>query len=186
MSALSQPTQTSTQLSHTDIHDLLSNSRRRHTIHILKRDDGEGALSSIAEEVAAWENDKPVAAVESSERHRVYTSIQQNHIPRLERAGIITHDRGDLELTSEADRLDLYMDVVPDDSIPWGEYYLGLSAFSLGLVAAAWVGVFPASIPTLMWAALIGLLFAGSSAYHVYESSQQLLGNSEKPPEFNA
>lgn len=186
MSTSPQPSQTSPQLSRTDVHDILSNSRRRHTIHILKRDDGESALSSIAEEIAAWENDKPVAEVSSRERHRVYTSVQQNHIPRLARAGIITHNRGNLELTSEADELDVYMDVVPNNSIPWGEYYLGLSAFSLALVAAVWVGVFPASIPSLAWAALIGLLFAGSSAYHVYENSQQLLGNGDKPAEFRS
>ncbi|WP_239640171.1 hypothetical protein [Halorubrum coriense] len=89
-------------------------------------------------------------------------------------------------MTSEADELDVYMDVVPNNSIPWGEYYLGLSAFSLALVAAVWVGVFPASIPSLAWAALIGLLFAGSSAYHVYENSQQLLGNGDKPAEFRS
>ncbi|AZQ16203.1 hypothetical protein DOS48_14580 (plasmid) [Halorubrum sp. PV6] len=173
-------------LSSDEVHDLLSNPRRRHTLHIMKRDDGTAELSSIAEQVAAWENEKPRSEVTSQERHLVYTSIQQNHIPRLERAGVITHQRGELELTDEAEELDIYMDIVPRSSIPWGEYYLGLSAFSLALVAAVWVGIFPASVPDLAWAALIGILFAGSAAYHVYKSREMLLGDNEKPPEFRS
>jgi len=173
-------------LSSDEIHELLSNSRRRQAIHVMKRDDGTTDLSTLAEEVAAWENDKPVAEVTSDERHLVYSSIQQNHIPQMERAGVITHDRGELELTDAAESLDIYMDIVPKNSIPWSEYYLGLSAFSLALVAAVWVGVFPASIPDLAWAALIGMLFLCSAAYHVYRSREMLLGDDEKPPEFRS
>jgi hypothetical protein len=170
-------------LSSDEIHDLLSNPRRRHALHVMKRDDGTAELSSIAEQVAAWENEKPRSELTSQERHLVYTSIQQNHIPRLERAGVITHERGDIELTGEAEKLDVYMDVVPGNSIPWGEYYLGLSAFSIALVAAVWVGVFPASVPDLAWAALIGTLFASSSAYHVFTNREMVLGSGDEPPE---
>lgn len=173
-------------LSDDEIHGLLSNARRRHAIHVMKRDDGTTELSSVAEEVAAWENEKPLSKVTSDERHLVYTSMQQNHLPRLERAGVITHDRGHIELTGEAAELDVYMDVVPEDSIPWGEYYLGLSAVSLALVAAVWVGVFPGWIPGLAWAALIGVLFATSAAYHVYQGREMLLGSGEEPPELRS
>jgi len=183
MSSTVQPKTDDSPLSSDEIHDLLSNPRRRHTLHIMKRDDGTAELSSVAEQVAAWENEKPRSEVTSQERHLAYTSIQQNHIPRLERAGVITHERGDLELTSEAEELDVYMDVVPGNSIPWGEYYLGLSAFSLALVAAVWVGVFPPSVPDLAWAALIGVLFAGSSGYHVYKNREMVLGSGDDPPE---
>lgn len=173
-------------LSSDEIHDLLSNPRRRHTLHIMKRDGGTAELSSIAEQVAAWENEKPRSEITSQERHLVYTSIQQNHIPRLERAGVITHDRGSIKLTSEAEELDVYMDIVPGNSIPWGEYYLGLSAFSLALIAAVWIDVFPASIPDLAWAALISVLFTGSAVYHVYKNQEMMLGGGNAPPEFES
>lgn len=173
-------------LSSDEIHDLLSNPRRRHALHIMRRDDGTAELSSVAEQVAAWENEKPRSEVTSQERHLVYTSIQQNHIPRLKRAGVISHERGELELTNEAEELDVYMDIVPGNSIPWGECYLGLSAFSLALVAAVWVGIFPASVPDLAWAALIGVLFAGSAAYHAYESRETVLGSGYEPPEYRS
>ena len=173
-------------LSSDEIHELLSNPRRRQAIHVMKRDDETADLSTLAEEVAAWENDKTVAEVTSDERHLVYSSIQQNHIPQMERAGVITHERGELELTAAAESLDIYMDVVPEDSIPWGEYYLGLSAFSLALVAAVWFGIFPEWIPGLAWAALIGVAFAVSATYHVYKSRGMLLGSGEKPPELQS
>ena len=173
-------------LSSNEIYELLSNPRRRQAIHIMKRDDRAVDLSTLAEEVAAWENDKPVDEVTSDERHLAYSSIQQNHIPQMERAGVITHERGKLELTDAAESLDIYMDVVPGDSIPWGEYYFGLSAFSLALVAAVGVGVFPEWIPELAWAAVIGVLFAISAAYHVYQSREMLLGSSERPPNFRS
>ncbi|MFB6371744.1 MAG: NAD(P)-dependent oxidoreductase, partial [Bradymonadaceae bacterium] len=37
-----------------------------------------------------------------------------------------------VELTDRATELDVYLDVVPSGSIPWAEYYLGLSVIGLG------------------------------------------------------
>ena len=170
-------------LSRNEIYEILSNPRRRYALHAIKNEDGTAELSDLAEQVAAWENDKPVAEVTSGERHLAYSSIQQNHIPKLERAGIITHDTGTIELTEEARDLDVYVDVVPGDSIPWAEYYLGLGAVSLGLVAAVRVGVFPESVPSLVWAAIIAVLFTASAAYHVYQNREMNLGSDGKPPE---
>mgnify|MGYP000022827904 CR=1 FL=1 len=173
----------SESLSRNEIYEILSNPRRRYALHAVKNKDGTAELSDLAEQVAAWENDKPVSEVTSSERHLAYSSIQQNHIPKLERAGIITHDTGTIELTEEAHDLDVYVDVVPGDSIPWAEYYLGLGAVSLGLVAAVWVGVFPESVPSLAWAAVIAVLFTASAAFHVFQNREMNLGSDGKPPE---
>jgi Fe2+ or Zn2+ uptake regulation protein len=170
-------------LSRNEIYEILSNPRRRYSLHAIKNEDGTAELSTLAEQVAAWENNKPVSEVTSGERHLAYSSIQQNHIPKLERAGIITHDTGTIELTEEARDLDVYVDVVPGDSIPWAEYYLGLGAVSLGLVAAVWAGVFPESIPGLAWAAIIAVLFTASAAYHAYQNREMNLGSDGKPPE---
>ena len=175
--------QSAPSLSRNEIYEILSNPRRRYSLHAIKNEDGTTELSDVAEQVAAWENDKPVSEITSSERHLAYSSIQQNHIPKLERAGIITHDSGTIELTAEARDLDVYVDVVPGDSIPWAEYYLGLGAVSLGLVAAVWVGVFPESVPSLAWAAVIAVLFTASAAFHVFQNREMNLGSDGKPPE---
>ncbi|ELZ80265.1 hypothetical protein C453_19345 [Haloferax elongans ATCC BAA-1513] len=170
-------------VSRDEVYGLLSNHRRRYALHAIKQGDGPTELSNLAEQVAAWENGKSVREVTSTERHRVYTSMQQTHLPALERAGVITHDNGTITLTEQATDLDVYLDVVPGNSIPWAEYYLGLSAVAISLVAAVWVGVFPAWIPQLVWAAVISLLFMGSAAYHVYQNRRMQLGETDKPPE---
>ncbi|OYR38330.1 hypothetical protein DJ82_12130 [Halorubrum sp. Ib24] len=186
MMSLDQATvdqQSAPSLSRNEVYEILSNPRRRYSLHAIKNEDGTTELSDVAEQVAAWENDKSVSEITSSERHLAYSSIQQNHIPKLERAGIITHDSGTIELTEEARDLDVYVDVVPGDSIPWAEYYLGLGAVSLGLVAAVWVGVFPESVPSLAWAAVIAVLFTASAAFHVFQNREMNLGSDGKPPE---
>ena len=170
-------------LSRNEIYEILSNPRRRYSLHAIKNEDGTTELSDVAEQVAAWENDKSVSEITSKERHLAYSSIQQNHIPKMERAGIITHDSGTIELTAEARDLDVYVDVVPGDSIPWAEYYLGLGAVSLSLVAAVWVGVFPESVPSLAWAGIIAVLFTASAAFHAYQNREMNLGSDGEPPE---
>ncbi|OYR86301.1 hypothetical protein DJ84_00340, partial [Halorubrum ezzemoulense] len=79
--------------------------------------------------------------------------------------------------------LDVYVDVVPGDSIPWAEYYLGLGAVSLSLVAAVWVGVFPESVPSLAWAGMIAVLFTASAAFHAHQNREMNLGSDGGPPE---
>ncbi|MFB6223762.1 MAG: hypothetical protein ABEH86_08860 [Haloarcula sp.] len=170
-------------ISRDEVFELLSNHRRRYALHVVKQTDGESELSDIAEQVAAWENGKDPTEITSDERHRVYTSMQQTHLPTMDRAGVINYDNGTVTLTEQAADLDVYMDVVPENSIPWGQYYLGLAVLSGGVVGAAGLGVFPSSIPDLAWAVLVVMLFLGSALYHVWQSQQLRLGTGEKPPD---
>jgi hypothetical protein len=166
-----------------EVFDLLSNHRRRYAIHFCKREAEPVTLSDLAEQVAAWEQEKEVVELTSAERKRVYTSLQQTHLPTLERAGMIEHDDGTIELTERADELDVYLDVVPGDSVPWGVYYLGLSAFSAAVLAGLWTEIVPTDpIPTLGWATLLVGLFAVSAAVQVYQSRQFRLGEMDEPP----
>nr|WP_267636226.1 hypothetical protein [Halovenus rubra] len=152
-------------------------------MHIAKQTDGSLELSDIAEQIAAWENGKSLAEITSDERHRVYTSMQQTHLPTMDRAGVINYDNGTVTLTEEATNLDVYLDVVPEQSIPWGQYYLGLSAFSAALLASVLMGVFPASVPNLAWGGIVVGLFSVSALYHVWESQRMRLGAAETPPD---
>ena len=172
-------------LSRDEIFDLLSNHRRRYALHAVKRIDGDVEIADITEQVAAWENGKSREEITSQERHRVYTSIQQTHLPAMNRAGIIEYDNGTVTLADGAENLEVYMDIVPEQSIPWGEYYLGLAAVSGALLAAAGAGVFPESIPALAWGWLVVVLFAGSALYHVVQSRRMRLGATDTPPEID-
>ena len=166
-----------------EIFDLLSNHRRRYAIHYCKREDEPVSLGDLAEHVAAWELDKEVEELTSAERKRVYTALQQQHLPTLERANVIEFDNRTVELTDEAAELDIYLDVVPEDSISWGLYYLGLSALAGIVLGGLWLEWIPTeTVPELGWATLLFALFAGSAVVHVLESRQMRLGEMEKPP----
>jgi len=79
--------------------------------------------------------------------------------------------------------MEVYMDIVPGDSIPWGEYYLGLSIIGALVLTGAWFEVLPTeAVPELGWAFAVLVLFAGSAVYHVYQSRQNRLGEMERPP----
>ncbi|MGQ3411528.1 DUF7344 domain-containing protein [Natrinema sp. LN54] len=166
-----------------EIFDLLSNHRRRYAIHYCKQEDGPVELGTLAEHVAAWELDKEVEGVTSTERKRVYTSLQQTHLPTLERANVIEFDDRTIELTDGAAGLDVYLDVVPEDSIPWATYYLGLAALGSTVLIGVWLGVVPTDpISELGWATAVFVLFAVSAVVHVIQNQRMQLGNMEKPP----
>ena len=172
-------------LSRDEIFDLLSNHRRRYALHAVKRIDGDVEIADITEQVAAWENGKSREEITAQERHRVYTSMQQTHLPAMDRAGVIEYDNGTVTLADGAENLEVYMDIVPEQSIPWGEYYLGLAAVSGALLAAVSAGVFPESIPVLAWGWLVVVLLAGSALYHVVQSRRMRLGATDTPPEID-
>ena len=166
-----------------ELYDLLSNHRRRYVIHFCKRADGPLTLSDLAEKVAAREQDTTVAELTSAERKRVYTSLQQTHLKRLADAGMIDYDGDEVELTDEAAQLDVYLDVVPEGSIPWGVYYLGLSGLSAVVLAGVWVDVVPTEfLPDLGWAALILAAFSISAVVQVVQSRRYRLGEMDEPP----
>ncbi|MGQ4557360.1 DUF7344 domain-containing protein [Halobellus sp. GM3] len=166
-----------------ELYDLLSNHRRRYVLHFCKRADGPVTLSDLAEQVAAWEQDKERGELTADERKRVYTSLQQTHLERLADAGIIKYEGGEVELTDEVVDLDIYLDIVPSESIPWGIYYLGLSLLSAIVLAGIWLGFVPTdTIPEIGWAALVLLVFLLSSIGQVVQNHRYRLSQLEHPP----
>lgn len=166
-----------------ELFQLLSNHRRRFALHACKQTDLPLTLSDLAEQVAAWENRKSRSEITYEERRRVYTSMQQTHLPAMEEAGVITYEGDEIDLTERVDELELYLEVVPANSIPWGEYYLGLSAVCAALVAAVGVGIYPEWIPQLAWAGVVVALFAVSAAVHVWGTRRSRLGSADAPPQ---
>lgn len=99
------------------IFGLLSNERRRRVLTYLEETEGNATLSDIAEEIASIENDKPIAALSSGERKRVYVCLYQCHLRKMDDANVIEYDqsRGTVELRPEANQLLMYLDVDPRD-----------------------------------------------------------------------
>jgi hypothetical protein len=102
----------------------------------LREADEPIELTTLAEQVAAWENDTDIDEITEQQRKRVYVSLYQTHIPRLDEAGVIEYDSetGSVALTDDATAIDGYLDS-PDDSFPWPTVYLFLAGASILLFA---------------------------------------------------
>ena len=162
-----------------EVFELLSNHRRRYTIRFCK-ENGSATLSELAEHIAALEQDKSTAEITSSERKRVYTSLQQTHLDRLEDAGMIRYDGNEVELTEQAEKLEVYLDIVPEGSVPWSVYYLGLSLLAAVVVATAWVGFLPTGAlgETVVMTGIV-LVYGASAVAHVIYDRRYRLGRVE-------
>lgn len=166
--------------------ELLSNRRRRYTLHYLTYADGRVELGELAEHVAAWENNTDIRKIDAAQRKRVYTSLQSHHLPKMDDQGVVSYDdrAGVVELTGGADEFDIYLEVVDGAEIPWSEYYLGLSAVNAALIAAVAIDTWPFEVvPDLAWAGVVVSTVVASAVAHVYHDSWTRLGTAEKPPE---
>jgi len=158
--------------SHDDVFTILSNERRRHTVRAMQELSMPIELGDLAEHVAAWELGKDVAAITSTERRRVYTSLQQTHLDKLEEAGIIECDRKTIEPTERLEDLEFYLEVVPEDEIPWAQYYLGLAGIGSVAVFGALLNIYP--VPDISIAVLLVTALGLSAISHMYQTRTQM------------
>jgi hypothetical protein len=191
MSSVSQvsdadPEPEAADLSKSEIFDLLRNQRRRFVIHYLKTHDEAVELGDLATRVAAWEYNVDPQAVTSSQRKRVYTTLQQSHLPKLDGAGIVEYDssRGVIEPTDVLADLTIYLEIVPGNEFAWHEYYLGLGAVCTALMAAVWAGISPfAFVPPIIWGTVISVATVLSASVHIYTQRGMGIGTGEHPQE---
>ncbi|PSP27857.1 hypothetical protein BRC65_03870 [Halobacteriales archaeon QH_2_65_14] len=174
-------------ISYDDCFDLLRNHRRRYTLHYLQDNDGVATLGDLSDQIAAWENDIPPEEVSYDERKRVYTSLQQVHLPRMDRMNVIEFDdrEGTIELGPGANDLDVYLGLGEKDDVPWSLFYLGLAAFNLLVLGAVLLGV-PSidTLPAVMVGAFAVATFLITSLVHFYATRTELqFETSDKPPE---
>ena len=150
--------------------DLLSSSRRRFVLQYLSQHEGPVPFSELANELAAWENDTDVEEITERQRKRVYVSLYQTHIPKLEEAGVVDYDpdSGEVRLRSRVNRLSAHLDA-DEEGFPWPVAYLAISAASLLFFLAVLYGV-PgfAAIPITVAVAVIVLAFAVSAIAQYY------------------
>jgi len=156
-------------LSNEEIFDVLQNERRRHVLQYLREHGGPVALGDLADHVAAAEYNCPTDEVTSAQRKRVYTTLQQSHLPQMDEVGIVEYDSDDgvITTTDQTKELTVYLEIVPQGEFPWREYYLSFGAISLAIVTVLWVGVYPFTLmPPLVWATLFAVVLTASALYH--------------------
>ncbi|OYR41956.1 hypothetical protein [Halorubrum sp. Eb13] len=176
-----------TEVSEDELFDVLANQRRRFAVHLLKREEEDRiAIGDMAEQIAAWENGIETTEITGNERKRVYTALQQSHLPKMDEAGVVefNKDRGVVEPTPALQNVDLYMDVVEGKEIPWSDYYLGLSGVAVALTGAVWLGAWPfVLLPDMAWTIAIVVAFAFSAMAHKYYTAEMKIGEPDDPPE---
>lgn len=167
-------------LTEDELFELLSNQRRRHILHTLMQEDGSVDIGDLSQEIAAWEDGLAFDEVSSTDRKRVYTALQQSHLPKMDKAGVVEfdRDRGTVEATPALDDVEIYMDVVRGREIPWSDYYLGLTALSGLLFVAAGLDVLS---PTA-WGVFVTVTFGVSALAHRYYAQRNRLGITDEPP----
>lgn len=119
------------------VFSVLKNSRRRHVLRFLLAERRRVSLAELAVHIAAHENDVPPGAVTSAQRKRVYVSLYQSHLPKLDEVGAVDYNdaRKYAHLADHLDAFRPYLQESTDDR-RWSRWYL-----ALGLLGAVGVGV---------------------------------------------
>ena len=131
------------QLSQDEVYHILSNPRRRFIISHL-REKNTVNLQELASSVAAWENETTVDDLTDQQKKRVYVSLYQTHIPKLEDAGIVAYDSdsGRVALRDRVEQLDNYLPQEEDgDQRNWYRAYLAVAVGGAALYGLVRLGV---------------------------------------------
>ena len=168
--------------------DVLSNCRRRYALHHLKRRSGhQVSLAELSRRVAAWEQGTDPEELTYEDRKSAHTSLSQFHLPKMRDAGLVEFDRSDgvVRLTDTGAEIEIYLETVGRNELPWHRYFLLLSLLAAGVVAATGVGVpLLTGVPGLALAGLIAAAFLCSSLAFLYDSQYRMrVGRRTTPPE---
>ncbi len=175
-------------LSKGEIFEVLRNQRRRYVLQYLKQDSQPVELGDLAQQVAAWEYETTLEKVTPEQRKRVYTTLQQTHLPKMDQSGILVFDSDDgvIQATERTKDLSIYLEIVPGHEFAWRELYLSLGAISCALVAALWMGIYPLTmLSELGWAGVIAATVTMTAVAHIYHERNMRLGHGEQPPELS-
>jgi hypothetical protein len=167
---------------------VLSNQRRRFAMHFLKQQDGRKvSVSELAEQVASWEYQKEVDQLTYQEKKRVRNALRQFHLDKMAEHGFVEFDsqRGTVRLTEQARGANIYLDSLTGRQIPWGVYYLGLSAVCAVCLFGHGIGIYPFTlVPPIMWGVFSVTTVFTSSVAHFYDNYYRMrLGAGDKPSE---
>jgi len=110
-----------------DLFTLMQNSRRRAVLIILKQLGGSACLREIVRRIVELEN--AGNSDNAKARKSVYISLLQNHLPKLEKAGLIKYveSTGVVHLVHLPKDVDYCLELVEKGDIPWSFFYLILS-----------------------------------------------------------
>jgi hypothetical protein len=156
-----------------EVYDLLSNARRRFVISYLRDREEPVELNALSREVAAWENETPVEELTDQHIKRVYVSLYQTHIPKLDESGVVEYDKdsGMVALAGNVAALDTYLPDGDGATVPWQFVYAAIAV--LGLTAYGVVTAFP---DVFAWVSLTALGAVLMASFGVVAIAHYLYG----------
>jgi hypothetical protein len=120
------------------IFEILKNERRRAVLRHMRTVDDEVRLGELAERIAAWECDKDVSQITSSERKRVYVGLYQSHLPKMADVGAISYNKPRGKI-GPGDHMALFEEYLPTESpdteARWTDYHQAILLGALAFVA---------------------------------------------------
>lgn len=101
-----------TAMSVYEIRHLLSNERRDIIIRELIANDGQVEFDELRDALCQALHGVPIDEVESEERHRLYISLYQTHLPKLKGEGVVTYEKrsGTISWGDQADAIIEYLE----------------------------------------------------------------------------
>jgi hypothetical protein len=76
-----------------EVTELINNRRRRLILQLVNESAEEMSLDQLSRKMAAVMNDISIDEVSSDERKKMYVSLYQNHLPKLDDDGVIEYDK---------------------------------------------------------------------------------------------
>ncbi|AZH25273.1 DUF7344 domain-containing protein [Haloplanus aerogenes] len=125
------------------VYQVLGNERRRFVLELLTQQEEPIDIGTLAERVASLENDQSVGEISYDQRKSVYTGLYQNHLPLMERAGLIRSENGwdRIEITDQGSEIQQRLNGADEQSRTSNVLYVALSAFGIGLFLGSWFSV---------------------------------------------
>jgi len=166
-----QPVPEPADLTAYELFDVLSNRRRWYAVYFFQHYTTAVELGALATQIAAWENDVDRSEVSGTERKRVYTSLQQVHLPKMNDLGVLEFDKRSGQIKAAPFVTDIELD--PGSSDERGpslsRYYVALATAHGALVIMFLAEIWPlASVPMSVEIVAFVLSFALVTTVHLY------------------
>ena len=148
-----------------DIHEVLSDQRRRYALyHLLQQDDRTATKRELSTQITAWENGGSVESVAAEDTQQVYLELHRTHLPLMVDHHVVEFDaeRDEVRLDEGVDDLDDYLGGSRRPRIPWGQLYVLIGLVSGSWAVAGWAGLMPFAVMSgHVWAVVISLAVVG-------------------------
>lgn len=133
-------------LTESEIHHVLSNKRRQFALIYLFENGGRAELGQLSEFIAEQETDE--SPPPRKKRNSVYSSLHQNHLPRLDSLDVLEYDesRKVIELGQNAADIRPHLQRKLFKSKVRSISYIGVGIIGVTIIAGSLLNVYPFSI----------------------------------------